>query len=119
MSKSSGHDDEDIYGTPAYSALDGAGIGFTRVLFGASARDEEMVRQRRLASSEDERLARLRARLAEDSTLDAREVNVSFRDGALHLSGVMHDEKAWFALVNVAGAFAAHIVDEIQVRQQG
>lgn len=110
-------DDEDLYGTPAYSALDGTGVGFTRVLYGASAREDEMLRQRARASSESERLAQLRARLSADPTLDAREVNVAFRDGALHLSGVMHDEKAWFALVNVAGTFAPAVVDEIEVRR--
>jgi osmotically-inducible protein OsmY len=71
-----------------------------------------------VASSESDRLAQLRAMLSADPTLDASGVNVTFRNGAVHLSGVMHDEKAWFALINVAGTFARAIVDEIEVRRK-
>jgi len=114
MSPGKKNDDEEAYGTPAYSALDGGGSGFTRVLYGDSAREVEESRQGALAASESDRLAQLRARMAEDSSLGASQVQVAFKNAALHLSGTMDDEKAWFALMNVAGTFAATVVDEIE-----
>jgi hypothetical protein len=117
MSVRKNHEDVDVYGTPACAVLDGTGSGFTRVLYGASAREDEKSRRRVLASPESDRLTQLRARLAGDPSFDASQVDVAFEDGALHLSGVMHDEKAWFALVSVAGTFATTVVDEIHVRK--
>ena len=66
---------------------------------------------------DNERLAQLRAKLAKDPSLNACAVKVAFRDGALHLSGRTTDEKAWFAIVNLASAFASRVVDEIEMRR--
>jgi hypothetical protein len=68
--------------------------------------------------NDNDRLAELRAKLAADPSLDAEGVEVTFRDGALHLSGRTTDEKAWFAIVNLASGFASRLVDEIEMRTQ-
>lgn len=70
-----------------------------------------------IQADDDERLAELRAQLARDPSLDAVGVEVAFRDGALHLSGRTTDEKAWFAIVNLASGFASRVVDEIEMRR--
>jgi hypothetical protein len=44
-------------------------------------------------------------------------VEVTFRDGALHLSGRIADERAWFAIVKLASGFASRVVDEIEMRR--
>jgi hypothetical protein len=67
--------------------------------------------------NDNDRLAELRAKLAKDPSLDAGGVEVAFRDGALHLSGQTTDEKAWFAIVNLASGFASRVVDEIEMRR--
>ena len=66
---------------------------------------------------DDDRLAELRARLSADPSLEAETVEVAFRDGALHLSGRIADEKAWFAIVKLASGFASRVVDEIEMRR--
>jgi len=62
-----------------------------------------------------ERLAELRAKLSADPALEAQAVEVTFRDGALHLSGRIADERAWFAIVKLASGFASRVVDEIEM----
>lgn len=62
-----------------------------------------------------ERLAELRAKLSADPSLDAGNVTVAFRDGALHLSGRITDDRAWFAIVKLASGFASRVVDEIEM----
>jgi hypothetical protein len=108
--------DEEDYGTPAYSALEGSGFGFTRVLYGQSAQAEERSRSRRLNRSEAERLAELRSLIAQDRSLDARGVEATFgNDGALHLEGYVADERTWFAVVNLASHVSRRVVDRIEV----
>lgn len=65
-----------------------------------------------------ERLAELRAQLSADPSLDAGNVTVAFRDGALHLSGRITDDRAWFAIVKLASGFASRVVDEIEMRRE-
>jgi hypothetical protein len=68
-------------------------------------------------NDDSERLAELRARLATDPSLDAGKVEVAFRNGALHLSGRITDERAWFAIMKLASGFASRVVDEIEMRR--
>jgi hypothetical protein len=111
----SGKSDEEGYGTPAYSALEGSGFGFTRVLYGESAQEEGKARGGVQQKSESERLADLRSRIAGDSQLQAADIDFAFRDGALYIEGRVADEKTRYAVVNLALQFASQIVDHLKV----
>jgi osmotically-inducible protein OsmY len=107
---------EDDYGTPAYSALSGAGFGFTpeiyRAAWGAKGRGPKDYRR------SDERIhEEICESLMLDGSIDSSDVSVKVEDGKVTLEGTVPVRLMRYQIEDLADHMGAQDIDNnIRVR---
>jgi hypothetical protein len=107
---------ESGYEASAYSALEGAGFGFTKALYIPDADAERAAAPEVDQSlSGDDIRARVEEALREEPSVDSSRIRISVAAGAVVLEGTVPEGAMRYFAGNIAARFAAEVSNHLEI----